>query len=158
MLVEMELREIQISEADSHQIILLGEKEGERIFPIFIGFFEAAAMDHAVRGVKTPRPMTHDLICNILEGLGATLKRILVDELREDTFHGKLVLETEDGREVIVDTRPSDAIVLACKYGAPIFVASQVLDEALGDSAPESQDSDFGPDETTDEEEGKQPE
>lgn len=131
MLVEMELREIQISEAGNHQIIVLGEKEGQRLFPIYIGFFEAAAMDQAVRGIPTPRPMTHDLIYNLLDAMGARLHRVLVDALLDDTFHGKLVVQTADGREVRVDTRPSDAIVLACKRDIPIFVAEEVLEEVL---------------------------
>ncbi len=153
MLIEMELREIQISEAGSYQIVILGEKEGTRAFPIYIGFFEAAAMDQTVRGIQTPRPMTHDLILNVIDGVGATLKRILVDQLMDDTFHGKLVVETSDGREVLIDTRPSDALVLAAKREAPIFVDEEVLEEVLShqsendlaDSAqnePETDDSD----------------
>lgn len=129
MMIEMELLEIQISEAGNHQIILLGEKEGRRVFPIYIGLFEAAAMDQAVRGIPMPRPMTHDLILNVVRGVGAELKRVMVDQLLDDTFHGKLQLELEDGREVMIDSRPSDAIVLACKCAVPIFVASQVLEE-----------------------------
>jgi hypothetical protein len=131
MLVEMELREIQISEAGNHQIIVLGEKEGQRLFPIYIGFFEAAAMDQAVRGIPTPRPMTHDLIYNLLDAMGARLQRVLVDALLDDTFHGKLVVQNPEGREILVDTRPSDAIVLACKREIPIFVAEEVLEEVF---------------------------
>ncbi len=131
MMVEMELREIQISEAGNHQIIILGEKEGSRLFPIYIGFFEAAAMDQAVHGIRPPRPMTHDLIYNIIDGLDCQVKRVLVDKLLDDTFHGKLVIETSDGREVLIDSRPSDAIVLACKRSIPIFVAQEVLEQVL---------------------------
>ncbi len=145
-LIEMELREIQISEAGNHQIILLGEKEGERLFPIYIGFFEAAAMDQAVHGLRTPRPMTHDLIYNILEGLDCTLKRVVVDKLQDDTFHGKLVVASGDGRETWIDSRPSDAIVLACKRSAPIFVAQEVLDQVFTQQGGISE-LDLGPDE-----------
>lgn len=88
-------------------------------------------MDQAVRGIPTPRPMTHDLIYNLLDAMGARLHRVLVDALLDDTFHGKLVVQTADGREVRVDTRPSDAIVLACKRDIPIFVAEEVLEEVL---------------------------
>lgn len=146
MMVEMELREIQISEAGNHQIIILGEKEGARLFPIYIGFFEAAAMDQAVHGIRTPRPMTHDLIYNIVEGLECRLKRILVDQLLDDTFHGKLVVETPDGREVQIDSRPSDAIVLACKRGLPIFVAQDVLDQVVSHQEEEGEGFEIEPD------------
>ncbi|GAB4322421.1 MAG: bifunctional nuclease family protein [Candidatus Sumerlaeia bacterium] len=129
--VEMELREIQISELGHHQIILLGEKNGDRAFPIYIGSFEALAMDLAVRNKQTPRPMTHDLICNIVDELGYRFDRVLVDALRDDTFFGKVVLVGPDGREVWVDSRPSDAIVLAAKRRLPIFVATEVLDSVI---------------------------
>lgn len=144
MMVEMELREIQISEAGNHQIIILGEKEGRRLFPIYIGFFEAAAMDQAVHGIQTPRPMTHDLIYNVIEGMGGQLKRILVDNLLDDTFHGKLVVELPDGREALIDTRPSDAIVLACKRNLPIFVAQMVLDQVTPQQEGEAGEFDIG--------------
>ncbi|MCD6386516.1 bifunctional nuclease family protein, partial [Candidatus Sumerlaeota bacterium] len=116
MFVEMELREIQINEeSPGHQIIIISEKNGNRSFPIYIGSHEAMAMDLAVRKIHPPRPLTHDLITNILEGLGVTLERVLIDDLRNDTFHGKLVLRDPAGKEVIIDSRPSDAIVLASR-------------------------------------------
>lgn len=130
--VEMELREIQISELNQHQIILLGEKNGLRAFPIFIGLNEAFAMDLAVREKHTPRPMTHDLICNIVDDVGCRFDRVMVDALRDDTFHGKVVLIDSSGQEIIVDSRPSDAIVLAAKRKLPIFVAEAVLDAVAG--------------------------
>ena len=130
MLVEMELREIQISENPYwHQIIILGEKGGKRTFPIYIGFYEAYAMDIAVRGIRTPRPMTHDLIYNIIDGLELNMNRVLVDKLENDTFFGKLAIENGQGKEILIDSRPSDAIVLAAKRQLPIFVAEDVLNE-----------------------------
>ena len=130
MMVEMELREIQISENPSgHQIIILGEKGGRRSFPIYIGFYEAYAMDIAVRGISTPRPMTHDLIYNIIDALNFNMSRVLVDKLESDTFYGKLVIENGQGKEVLIDSRPSDAIVLASKRQLPIFVDEDVLNE-----------------------------
>ncbi len=129
-MIEMELREIQINEeSPGHQIIILGEKEGNRVFPIFIGSHEALAMDLAVRHIVPPRPLTHDLIANILDGLNVRLDRVLVDDLRNDTFHGKLVLQNPEGEETIIDSRPSDAIVLASRLERPIFVAQKVIDE-----------------------------
>lgn len=129
MLIEMELREIVMKEElRGSQIVVLGEKDGEREFPIFIGYFEANAMYFAVHGHQPTRPMTHDLVFNIVEGLDARLVGVCVDDLREDTFHGKLMLETAEGRQVLVDSRPSDALVLAMKRQAPIYVEERVLD------------------------------
>lgn len=127
MMVEMELVEIQISDAMGHQIIILQEKDGERNFPIFIGIFEAAAMDQAVKQISPPRPMTHDLILNCIRDLGGTLTGVFVDELRNDTFHGKLLVRDGSGETIRIDSRPSDAIVIATKANVPIYVAEDVL-------------------------------
>jgi len=126
--IEMELREIQIVEDFSRtQIIVLGERHGDRQFPIFIGLHEATAMDLAARGEKTPRPLTHDLVLNVIGGMGASLERVLVVKLENDTFYGALELRSAQGETIRVDSRPSDAIVLATKTKAPIFVEEQVL-------------------------------
>ena len=128
MFIEMELSEIQLSEGiNQHQVIILSEKGGARTFPIFIGFYEASAMELSIKGYQPPRPMTHDLICNILETCELKLVRILIDELKNDTFYGKLVIQKSEGEEVLVDSRPSDAIVLASKQHLPIFVDEDVL-------------------------------
>lgn len=131
-LVEMELREIQMKDdAIGSQIIVLGEKNGAREFPIFIGYAEALALDLALHGYKNIRPMTHDLIYNIVDGLGAEMERVVVDDLRQDTFFGKLVIRTKGGGREVIDSRPSDAIVLATKRQLPIFVAEHVLEQVL---------------------------
>ncbi|MCX7017424.1 MAG: bifunctional nuclease family protein [bacterium] len=146
--VEMELREIQIMEDLAHmQIIVLGEKYGERSFPIFIGLNEAVAMDMAARGQTAPRPLTHDLICNVIDGLGAALERCLVVKLENDTFYGALELRNESGSTVRIDARPSDAIVLAMKRRSPIFVEESVLQEIARHTSLESLDEE--PDEDT---------
>ncbi len=130
MRVEMEIREIQMKEdLRESQIVVLGEKDGKRVFPIFVGFFEAQAMYVAVHAQPLARPMTHDLIANVIDGLDARLAGICIDDLREATFHGKLILETKDGKQILVDSRPSDALVMAVKRQAPIYVESHVLDE-----------------------------
>jgi len=130
MLVEMELREIQIADDPTrHQVIVLAEKNGQRAFPIYIGFFEAMAMDQSVHGQKMPRPMTHDLIYNIFQGLGAELLEVWVDELRKETFFGKLVVRKENGERVLIDSRPSDALILAAKNNLSVFVEDKVLAE-----------------------------
>jgi uncharacterized protein len=131
-LVEMELREIQIK-ADTlggSQVVVLGEKTGSREFPIFIGFAEAIALDAALHKQKHQRPLTHDLIGNLLVGLHARLMRVIVDDLHDDIFFGKLVVRTPLATEELIDSRPSDAIVLAVKHEAPIFVSEEVLERA----------------------------
>lgn len=128
-MIEMELREIQMKDdAIGSQIIILGEKAGERQFPIFIGYSEALALDLTLHGYRNERPMTHDLIFNVMNGLGGELVRVLIDDLRENTFFGKLVVRTAEAGEQWIDSRPSDAIVLASKRQVPIFVAEDVLE------------------------------
>ncbi len=129
-MVEMQLIRIVIHETGDEQVIVLREKNGERSFPIVIGIFEAAAIDRKIKKIRTPRPMTHDLLENVIRGMGATLERIVVTELRESTFFAKLVLKA-NGKVAEIDSRPSDAIALATQWGAPIFVAEEVL-EAVG--------------------------
>jgi bifunctional DNase/RNase len=128
MMVPVELREIQIvDDSRQSQVLVLGEKNGPREFQIYIHLVEAAAIDNAVRGQVAPRPLTHDLILNAIAELGAKLIAVQVDDLKSDTFFGKLVLETKSGQQVLVDARPSDSMVLAAKTRAPIFVADHVL-------------------------------
>ena len=127
-LVQMRLREIQATEGVGAQIIILGETAGSRQFPIFIGFHEMDALDRALHGKQSPRPLTHDLILNVIDGVGGELERVVIDDLREETFYGKLGVRMPDGKEVLIDSRPSDAIVLAIRRMAPIFVAEHVLD------------------------------
>lgn len=129
MMIEMDLVEIQISEELGPQVIILKEKEGDRHFPIFIGGYEAAILDQTVRGMETIRPLTHDLIINVIDGCGCQLTGVVVDALLKDTFHGKLLVKNGDGETVRVDTRPSDAIVLAMKTRVPIYVEDEVLEE-----------------------------
>ena len=132
MMIEMELVEIQmITEELGPQIIILKEKEGDRHFPIFIGNYEAMILDQTVRGIETLRPLTHDLVLNVIDGLAGDLTGIVVDELRKDTFHGKLLVRTTEGTVERIDTRPSDAIVLAMKRRIPIYVEDEVLEQTV---------------------------
>jgi uncharacterized protein len=132
-LVEMELREIQTTDNPlDHPIIVLGEKDGEREFPIYIGPVEARALEDAVLGEPRlaehlRRPMTHDLILNCIDGLGAVIHRVLVTKLEKSTFIGAVELKTGNGDLVRIDSRPSDAMILAMKRRSPIFVEEQVL-------------------------------
>jgi bifunctional DNase/RNase len=125
----MELKRIIINEIHDQQYILLHEVDGERAFPIVIGMFEAISIDNRVKGRQWPRPMTHDLICNVIEFLGGDLQDIYINELREHTYFAKLRVRKE-GELVEVDCRPSDAIAVAVTAKVPIYVAEDVLEEA----------------------------
>lgn len=127
---ECELIRIVLRDTTEEQFIYLREKEGaRRLFPIVIGRFEARAIDRSVRRQAPPRPMTHDLLATVLEATGATLERVEITDLKEGTFFASLKVR-KDGETVEVDSRPSDAIALAVRTGAPIFVAEEVLKEA----------------------------
>ncbi len=127
-MVHMELSRIIISETNDEQVIVLKEVGGDRAFPIVIGIWEAVAIDRNIKGKKTPRPMTHDLIENVIGGLESTLDRVVVTELKERTFYAHLVLR-RNGKMVEVDSRPSDAIALAVQMKVPIYVNESVLEE-----------------------------
>ena len=129
-MIQVELSKIIIDEKRQDQIIVLKEKEGERQFPIVIGFLEASSIKMKLSGVEPPRPMTHDLLITAIKALDASLERLVIDKMIENTFHAKLELKTKDGRKVMVDSRPSDGIALAVRSGAPIFVEEEVLNRA----------------------------
>lgn len=129
-MVQMELSKIIIDEKRQDQIIVLKEKNGERQFPIVIGFLEASSIKIKLSGINVPRPMTHDLLLSTIRGLGATLERLVIDKLVSNTFHAKLVIKTADGEERMVDSRPSDGIALAVRAQVPIFVDEDVLKNA----------------------------
>ena len=124
----MELKRIIISDIHDQQVIMLREVDGERSFPIVIGIFEAASIDRRVKGASTPRPLTHDLITNTIEMLGAELQDILISELVDHTYFAKLRIR-KDGELVEVDSRPSDAIAVAVTAKVPIYVSEDVLNE-----------------------------
>ena len=126
----MELSRIIISETNDEQVIVLKEVGGERAFPIVIGIWEAVAIDRNIKGKKTPRPMTHDLIENVIAGLDCSLDRVIVTDLKERTFYARLVLR-RNGKMVEVDSRPSDAIALAVQMKAPIYVEEKVLEDVI---------------------------
>src|SRR5436190_888470 len=110
--VQMELRRIIISEVHEQQVILLREVDGERTFSIMIGIFEATSIDRRVKKMPSPRPLTHDLVANVIENLGGELRDIFISVLREHTYYAKLRIR-QNGELIEVDTRPSDAIALA---------------------------------------------
>jgi len=125
-MVEMELSRIIISENSDSQVIELKEKDGSRSFPIVVGTYEADAIRRGVNDMRMPRPLTHDLLSNVIDNLGVQLERIVICDLRRNTFYAKLILMRKD--EVVeVDSRPSDAIALAVARGTPIYVEETVL-------------------------------
>ncbi|MFI5236458.1 MAG: bifunctional nuclease domain-containing protein [Ignavibacteriales bacterium] len=109
--------------------ILLKETEGNKRLPIIIGAFEAQAIALEIEGIKPPRPLTHDLLKQLTDSLGASVLEVIIDELRENTFYAKIILEVS-GFSQEIDARPSDAIALAVRTQAPIYVSSKVLDTA----------------------------
>lgn len=131
MPVQMELRRIVISEIQDQQIIYLKEVEGERCFPIVIGIFEASSIERRVKGIPSPRPLTHDLVANVIEALGGELQDVLINDLQNHTYFAQLRIR-KDGELIEVDSRPSDAIAVAVTCRVPIYVNESVLEEALG--------------------------
>ena len=134
MQVTMQLSRIFIREMTDMQIIELSEVGGSRTFPIVIGLPEAFAIERRLKGIEIPRPQTHDLLANLLDALGGTLRRIEIHDLHEGTFYARLVIE-QGGREVEVDSRPSDAIALGVAKNVPILVDEAVLVQAAADAA-----------------------
>ena len=126
--VEVELSRIIINETSDQQIIVLKERHGERGFPIVIGIVEIFAIDRRLKGIKPPRPMTHDLLDNVIESVGASIDRIVINDLHNHTFYAQIHLKL-NGRTVTVDSRPSDAIALGAATSVPLYVAEHVLEQ-----------------------------
>jgi bifunctional DNase/RNase len=126
-MIEMELNKIVIDEKRHDQLIVLKEKNGERVLPIVIGLNEVAAIKTKISGFNPPRPITHDLLCSIIQSLGSAIEKVIIDKLENNVFHAKLLLKTDSGEVKIVDARPSDCIALAVRARAPIFVEDAVL-------------------------------
>lgn len=130
--VRMDLARIIIKELSDQQYIYLREHGGTREFPIVIGDHEALAIDRRLKGQKRARPMTHDLLADIIEQLGADLEKIVINDLKDHTFYAKLVVR-QGGALMEIDSRPSDAIALGVASDTPIFVSEHVLREACGE-------------------------
>jgi hypothetical protein len=129
METEAELSRIIINEMSDQQVIVIKERHGPRSFPIVIGIVEIFAIDRRLKGIEPPRPMTHDLLANVIENLGAKIQKIVINDLRHHTFFARLHLSV-NGRIVEIDSRPSDAIALCAATNAPIYVADHVFDKA----------------------------
>jgi uncharacterized protein len=140
MQIEMTIKGLMIDPITNMPIIILRDGDGQRILPIWVGVFEANAIALQIENVQTPRPMTHDLLRNVIQDLSARVERIVVTDLKENTFYAVIHLRS-DGAAVVVDARPSDAIALALRASAPIFVEESVIASARSvDSSKESMD------------------
>ena len=129
-MIELILNKIKIDETRNEQVIVFREKEGTRYLPVVIGVAEVNAIKMKLSGIKPPRPLTHDLLLQIIEQLGAKLTRVVNDKLQNNTFYAKLHLKRQGDGEMVVDARPSDSVALALRADAPVFVAEEVIGEA----------------------------
>ncbi|MFO0783277.1 MAG: bifunctional nuclease family protein [Phycisphaerales bacterium] len=134
MLIPVHLSRIFIREMADMQIIELTETGGQRRFPIVIGLPEAFAIDRRIKGVQIPRPQTHDLLANVVRAMGGTLQEIRITHVDGGTFYAQLVIQLNGG-EVLVDSRPSDAIALGVADNVPILVEEDVLEQASAEAA-----------------------
>ncbi len=129
MQIEMTIKGLMVDPITNMPIIILRDKDGQRVLPIWVGVFEANAIALQMENVSTPRPMTHDLLKNVISDLKADIQKIVVSDLRENTFYALIYLLV-NGEPVAIDARPSDAIALALRAQAPIFVEDRVIDNA----------------------------
>jgi len=127
--IEVFVESIRVNMANYKRVVMLKEKQNGRYLPIWIGHFEADAIAIPLQNVQVSRPLTHDLLRSVISALGAKVLSIVINDLADETFYAKLVLDA-DGRHLEIDSRPSDAIALAVRLGVPIYVAESVLDQA----------------------------
>ncbi len=126
MEVEMKIRGLMMDPVTHMPIVLLKESESETVLPIWVGIYEANAIALEIEKVSTPRPMTHDLLKNLIVGLETTVRKVVVTELKDDTFYAVIWIE-RGGELISIDSRPSDALALALRMDCPIFVEDEVL-------------------------------
>jgi len=140
MLIEMTIKGLMIDPITNMPIVILRDDQGQRILPIWVGVFEANAIALQLENVETPRPMTHDLLKNVFAELHAQVERVVVNDLRENTFYALIYARAADS-PVTIDARPSDAIALALRTRCPIYVEDHVIDNARSmESGKESMD------------------
>jgi uncharacterized protein len=128
-MIKVEIDSIRVSLMSQDRVVVLRDHETERYLPIWIGPFEAEAIRVELQGVEVTRPLTHDLLKSVIRALGGELEYILVNDLRNDTYFARLQVKV-NGREMEIDSRPSDAIALAVRMKVPIFVSESVMDKA----------------------------
>ena len=129
MQIEMSIKGLMVDPITNTPIVVLRDKEGQKVLPIWVGIFEANAIALQIENISTPRPMTHDLLRNVIQDLKASVQKVVVCDLQENTFYALIYLSL-NGDTLAVDARPSDAIALALRTRAPIFVEDSVIDNA----------------------------
>ena len=137
-LTEMVVESIEVSPLGLQLVVILKQSEGETALPIFIGSTEAAAIVVILEGIDVPRPLTPDLLCSVIDSMDARVHHIVINDLQDEIFYANIVLDA-DWRHLIIDARPSDAIAVALRVGAPIYATQTVLDKA---GIPSEYDSD----------------
>jgi bifunctional DNase/RNase len=141
MQIEMTIKGLMVDPVTNMPIIILRDDAGDRVLPIWVGIFEANAIALQIENVATPRPMTHDLLRNIIQDLDGAVQKVVVSELKDSTFFAVIHLAVR-GEPILIDARPSDAIALALRTKAPIYVEEDVIDNAKAmDGTPERADS-----------------
>lgn len=128
-MIEVTIDSIRVSLMTQHRIVVLKAEEGDRFLPIWIGPFEADAITLQLQGMEAPRPLTHDLLKNVLTRLGGEVQHIIISGLEKNTYFARIILDV-DGETMEIDSRPSDAIALAVRVDAPILVTEDVMDQA----------------------------
>ncbi len=129
MQIEMSIKGLMVDPITNMPIIILRDRDGQRVLPIWVGIFEANAIALQMENIATPRPMTHDLLRNVIQDLSGTVRKIVVSDLKDNTFYALIYVETPV-ETIAIDARPSDAIALALRAQAPIFVEESVIDNA----------------------------
>lgn len=129
MQVQMQIKGLMVDPVTNMPIVILKDESENRVLPIWVGIFEANAIALRVEEIETPRPMTHDLLRNMLAAFDAAVEKIVVNDLRDNTYYARIHIRV-DGKEQTIDSRPSDALALALRVEAPIFVEEAVLDQA----------------------------
>lgn len=127
--LELEIESIRVRQETQQRAVVLRVKDSNLFLPIFVGHFEVEAIRLKLMDIEVQRPMTHDLLGSIIDNLGASVDRIIVSELKQDTFYAKIIVDC-DGKTFEIDARPSDAIALAVRSGSPIFAEEAVLEKA----------------------------
>ena len=128
-MIEVELAKIIIDEKRHDQAVVLREKKGTRQVPIMIGIVEASSIQMKIANMEPPRPLTHDLLAEIIKSFGASLERVVIDDIIEGTFYAKLHLRDRQNNAMILDCRPSDGISLAIRLSSPMFVEDKILSQ-----------------------------
>lgn len=130
MYVEAKVSGVVLDPLSNTPVVILKEVMGKRVLPIWIGMMEANAIVAELESMKFPRPMTHDLLRDVLGTLKCKVTKVIVSDLKDNTYYAEIYLETQDGREEVVDSRPSDAIALALRTSSPILIKEEVLEKS----------------------------